>query len=387
MIGNRGGFWPEVGSRGKLKVPKAGGGVMTRMQQAAAWGVAGVVGVLACAGGAWAQTPLPLTNGGFENQNLFNSLEPEGWHNLSNPTQARYNKSGPARTGTRSVSIQAVPNNQGFRGWTTDTLNFFLPTFPFYDPEFNWDGGDVVVSGYYMIPADKEITGPSDRVGMKLNVKLGNQDYGTLDMPLPGESTNITGHTSGQWVQYTVTWPMEAIQQQVIQLSGEGYFTLPPYPDHLKITLGRFADRALYGDTISAGEIFWDDLTMEQTSAVGCVADYNRDSFLNLDDLGDFITDFYTVPAIPGGLQPSAPTYPDVATVGYGVACEFAGDAPSPYAIDAYRTNGFRVGYSGDGSNSCPLDPSQVFPNLDNLNDFITLYYSSTELPECGSPG
>jgi hypothetical protein len=109
-----------------------------------------------------------------------------------------------------------------------------------------------------------------------------------------------------------------------------------------------------------------------------CPADYNRDTFLTLDDLGDFITDFYMVPAIPGGLQPSAPTYPDVANVGYGVPCEFAGDAPSPYAVDAYRVNGYRVGYSGDGSNACPLDAEQPFPNLDNLNDYITFYYASS---------
>jgi hypothetical protein len=107
----------------------------------------------------------------------------------------------------------------------------------------------------------------------------------------------------------------------------------------------------------------------------GCPQDYNRDSFVNLDDLGDFITDYYVAVAIPGGVQPSAPTYPDIAP-GFGGTCPNAGDAPTPYAIDAYRTQGFRVGYSADGSNSCPLDPSQLFPNLDNLNDFITLYYS-----------
>jgi hypothetical protein len=114
-----------------------------------------------------------------------------------------------------------------------------------------------------------------------------------------------------------------------------------------------------------------------------CGADYNRDGFLNLDDLGDFITDFYTVPAIPGGLQPNAPTYSDASNVGYGVPCEFAGDAEAPYAVDAYRVRGFRVGYSSDGSNSCPFDPSQLFPNLDNLNDYITYYYGSVGQAPC----
>ena len=108
----------------------------------------------------------------------------------------------------------------------------------------------------------------------------------------------------------------------------------------------------------------------------GCPADYNRDTFLNLDDLGDFITDFYTAPAIPGGVQPSAPSYADQ-DLGFGAACPAAGNAPAPYASNAYRVSGFRVGFSPDGSNSCPFDPAQPFPNLDNLNDFITAYYAA----------
>jgi subtilisin-like proprotein convertase family protein len=106
-----------------------------------------------------------------------------------------------------------------------------------------------------------------------------------------------------------------------------------------------------------------------------CPGDYNVDNFVNLDDLGDFITDYYTIPAIPGGAQANAPQYPGV-NMGYGQPCPNAPDAPAPYAANAYRTNGYRVGYSGDGSNSCPLSPAQPFPNLDNLGDFITFYYS-----------
>lgn len=111
-------------------------------------------------------------------------------------------------------------------------------------------------------------------------------------------------------------------------------------------------------------------------AALACPVDYNADTILNLDDLGDFVTDLYTWPAIPGGAQPNAPTYPGV-LVGYGVPCPEAGDAAAPYSGDAYRVSGYRVGYSGDESNACPMDPSQVFPNLDHLNDFITAYYAA----------
>jgi hypothetical protein len=113
--------------------------------------------------------------------------------------------------------------------------------------------------------------------------------------------------------------------------------------------------------------------------SVYCPADFNGDGITNLDDLGDYITDFYSVPAVPGGLQPAAFTYSDV-SLGYGRACPDAPDAPPPFAVDAYRVSGYRTGYSADGSNSCPLSPEQPFPNLDNLNDFITLFYSE---PAC----
>jgi hypothetical protein len=122
--------------------------------------------------------------------------------------------------------------------------------------------------------------------------------------------------------------------------------------------------------TLDAGEYVAVDLC-RLTAAGCCPADYNRDTFLNLDDLGDFITDFYINPPIPGGVQANAPTFAGVA-VGSNVPCPGAGDAPAPYAADAYRTQGYRTGFSIDGSGNCP----PLGPNLDNLGDFITAYYS-----------
>ncbi len=133
------------------------------------------------------------------------------------------------------------------------------------------------------------------------------------------------------------------------------------------------------GDMNGDGFVTEDDINLILGLTILCCnTDYNRDGFLNLDDLGDFITDFYTLPPIPGGLQVDAPTYSDAA-IGFTAVCAFAPDAPAPFAANAYRVNGFRVAYSADGSNACPLDPGQPFPNLDNLNDYITAYYG----PEC----
>lgn len=102
-----------------------------------------------------------------------------------------------------------------------------------------------------------------------------------------------------------------------------------------------------------------------------CATDYNGDRVLNLDDLADFLTDFYTFPPIPGGTQPAAWSL-STALVGLGVACPEAADAAPPYAADAYRRNGYRVGFALEGSLACP----PTGPNLDNLADYITAFYS-----------
>ena len=78
-----------------------------------------------------------------------------------------------------------------------------------------------------------------------------------------------------------------------------------------------------------------------------CVVDYNGDTLLNPDDLGDYITDYYTAPPVPG-------------PGGYAVACP--ANAP-PY--DA----GYKANFTADGSAQC----NPPFP--DNLGDFITAYF------------
>jgi subtilisin family serine protease len=131
--------------------------------------------------------------------------------------------------------------------------------------------------------------------------------------------------------------------------------------DHIDIVNGLLVDTDNDGVAdVCAGE-------------VACAADYNRDGTLNLDDLSDFITDFYTVPAVPGAVQPLASAWGE-RLVGLGVACPDAEDAAEPYAADAYRTNGYRVGFSPDGSNRC----GALGPNLDNLSDYVTEYYGVT---------
>ena len=88
-------------------------------------------------------------------------------------------------------------------------------------------------------------------------------------------------------------------------------------------------------------------VTTEAALATFCPQDYNCDSSVNPDDLGDFITDYYTAPPLPG-------------PGGFSVPCP---NNPPPY--DA----GYRAGYTMDGAGQC----SPPFP--DNLGDFITAYF------------
>jgi hypothetical protein len=195
-----------------------------------------------------------------------------------------------ARTGTASISL-STPGNSAFRGMTTDWRNFTVPGFPFYDPAFDYvNGGDIVVSGWYYIPSSAPITG--DRCFIKLNVKRGNQDYATLD-PMDGANPAwlIEGHTDNQWRYYEIRWPIQNIREQVLFNQDQGYFSIPPYPDHIKITIGRFG----FGNVASSGTIFWDDISCVQEAPpapCGCAADYNADGGVDGADIEGFFIDW-----------------------------------------------------------------------------------------------
>ncbi len=86
------------------------------------------------------------------------------------------------------------------------------------------------------------------------------------------------------------------------------------------------------------------------SGAPACNLDYDRNGVRDSDDLGAFITDYYTEPAVPG-------------PGGYAVACP---GAQAPY--DA----GYTAAYTSDGAGQCGP------PYPDNLGDFITDYFGAT---------
>ena len=84
------------------------------------------------------------------------------------------------------------------------------------------------------------------------------------------------------------------------------------------------------------------------TVVVYDAVDYNCDRVANPDDLGDFITDYFAVPVVPG-------------PGGFAVSC--------PASTPPYD-RGYRAAYTTDGLGQC------VEPGADNLSGFITAYFA-----------
>ncbi len=265
--------------------------------------MAGVLGFAATM--AAAQTPLPLLAPSFETPNPLNPAAPDQFTN-NGSADARYrsNTDGltpavTARTGERCLELRP-PSDNGFAGFTTDTRNFFAAGFPFYDPVFDWSGGDVEVRCWYMIPANSPIDGAP--AAIKFDIKgagNGNQNNATLDpwgVTGPWADRVITGHTNGQWVEYVSVWTQAQIQAEVLANVAEGYFNVPPYPNRIKITFGRFG----YGTPGATGTIFWDDLSYRQIppgpqcawNASGCPFDQDGDGDVDSDDIVLFFGNF-----------------------------------------------------------------------------------------------
>ena len=109
-------------------------------------------------------------------------------------------------------------------------------------------------------------------------------------------------------------------------------------------TIGQHdAGGPMTGGTFSLTGGFW----AGSAAAPSCPLDYNLDTVLNPDDLGDFITDYYTSPHVPG-------------PGGYAIPC--------PANVPPYD-NGYKTAFTTDFSGQC----NEPFP--DNLGDFITAYY------------
>ena len=226
---------------------------------------------LACSlsGLAQAQCSNPeLLNSSFEVASPGSSTTPDGWGSF-NTARLRNVSDGImpffARTGDGSVEF---PSGTDFSGVTTNVLN--PSTLTFNDPSYVYLGGDVTVTGWYLIPADMPLDGANS--GIKLEFRRANSSiYAAF------EDLSVTGDTGGQWVEFSFT-----VTDADMLAVGD----FPPYAVAVTVLPLRF------GTTTSTGTIFWDDLCIVQTSTPDCPADTNGDGLVSPADFNAWILAF-----------------------------------------------------------------------------------------------
>ena len=126
------------------------------------------LGALTIAGAsALAQTPLPITNGSFENDDpIFGGLL--GYNVLpGSDVSTDYH-----RTGDRCVMLGPGDLNN-FIGITTDTVNIYVTGRPYYDPSIDWYGGNhvrhVLIAGRFRYPHFRQRVFSLDRLRDGIN--------------------------------------------------------------------------------------------------------------------------------------------------------------------------------------------------------------------------
>jgi hypothetical protein len=161
-------------------------------------------------------------------------------------------------SGTRSIELASGAFS--FVGYTTDVFN--PATLTYWNPPYVYQGGPATVTGWYAIPADSPLAGTS--AGIKLEFRRENTSiYQAF------ESLTISGHTNGQWVQFSMTI-----------LPGQISPDFPPYPTSVSVLPIRF------GDAASTGTIFWDDISFVQGGA--CYANCDASTTAPVLNVADF---------------------------------------------------------------------------------------------------
>ena len=250
---------------------------MTRGKMRAAMAALTLAGGLVTTG----QAQSAFFNGSFELpvQPAIDANAPGGWH-MPDPGLTFIRNNGEvvgvnAQQGTRFIEL-AADGTGLFRGVTTDYLNRIhdpltgllcrdpdgdgianglcpLPPQgrPYYDAPFDWNGGDIEITAWINIPGQLAAPtletlpdGSQALIGEVVGVFFypkgagnGLQNNGEFSFVVDARQARTT---NGQWVQLGGIVPIQTIRDQVIQLGANGAWTMPPFPNRMKITIGRW---------------------------------------------------------------------------------------------------------------------------------------------------
>lgn len=252
-----------------------------------AWKITGIAGLIAvAAGSAHAVDENNLIyNAGFEEVGIADPDLPQGWRSFNMSPSDYVDIGDPGahvRTGSKSMRLSpsTSPSTQ-FQGFDT---NVFLPDgSDLYDPDYEYLGGDVHVSGWYLVPEGETLA--NDLVALKLEFRREPPNfsvYTAFEFPVD------VAATGGQWHHFQVT-----VTDQMMLDVGD----FPPYATSVSILPLRFFGGDYGTDPLPQGTIYWDDLCYVQGDLpAGCNAADIAEPFnvLDLADITAFITAFTT---------------------------------------------------------------------------------------------
>jgi hypothetical protein len=224
-----------------------------------------------------------ITNPGFEDPGVGGA--PLGWSGFNTSSSDYVDANdidAQVRTGDKSIRLRPATNDATrFQGWTT---NIFLPNgSDLYDPDYTYLGGDVHVSGYYLVPEGETLA--NDLVALKLEFRREPPNfsiYTSFEFPVD------VSETGGFWHYFEVTVTDE-------DMLAVGDF--PPYATSVTILPLRFFGGA-FASEAPTGTIYWDDLCYVQGDLpAGCNAADIAEPFdiLDLADITAFIAAFTTM--------------------------------------------------------------------------------------------
>jgi hypothetical protein len=218
--------------------------------------VACVLGAASAA--AWAGDENRLFNPGFEQANPDMPSLPLGWSGINVGADEWVDANDPGamvHSGEHAIRLDpAASEGERFQGWTT---NIFTPAGDdLYDPDYTYLGGDVHVSGFFLVPEGETLQ--DTIVGIKLEFRREPPNFsvwGSFEFAFPA---NTTG---GFWMPFEFI-----VTDAMIKAVGD----FPPDPTSVTILPFRFFGGDFGPGTSPTGTVFIDDLRVTQGSGGPC---------------------------------------------------------------------------------------------------------------------